>query len=75
MDIELLGQRLATGLVRVAAAVQASAEPPQSPRTLAEQQILLLLSRRRPEYPLRSLAAELGMTAPDLMSALAPLSR
>lgn len=75
MDIELLARRLATGLARVAVAVHSSGEPLEMPRTLAEQQILLLLARRRPEYPLRRLANELGMTTSDLMTALARLSR
>jgi DNA-binding MarR family transcriptional regulator len=77
MDLDILARQLATGLARVAVAVHAAGDghEPAAPRTLVQQQILLLLARRRPEYPLPSLAAELGMSVPTAVAELAALVR
>ncbi|MCA2218429.1 MarR family winged helix-turn-helix transcriptional regulator [Jidongwangia harbinensis] len=42
-------------------------------RTLAQQQLLLLVSRRRDGYTLAELAADAGMTAPATVSAISTL--
>lgn len=75
MDFETLGRQLATGLVRMAVAVQPPNETldAEAPRTLAQQQVLLLLARRRPEFPLRTLAGELGIQLPDAVAAVSEL--
>jgi DNA-binding MarR family transcriptional regulator len=44
-------------------------------RTLAQQQLLLLLSQRRDGYTLSDLAADVGMTAPATESSLGALVR
>lgn len=77
MDFDTLGRQLATGLARMAVAVQPAGETPATeiPRTLAQQQVLLLLARRRPEFALRKLAGELGMSLPDAVAAISELRR
>jgi DNA-binding MarR family transcriptional regulator len=77
MDPEALPHRLATGLARVAVAMHLAADDPAAEleRTLAQQQLLLLLSRRRDGYTLADLAADAGMTAPATESSIATLVR
>lgn len=77
VDFDNLGRQLATGLTRMAVAVQPAGQSPEAdlPRTLAQQQVLLLLARRRPEFALWGLAAELGMALPDALAAVAELER
>jgi DNA-binding MarR family transcriptional regulator len=77
VELEPLGQRLAAGLARVAVAVHAAGGDGASAggleRTLAQQQVLLVLSRRRDDYPLTDLAQDLGMTRRDLLAAVSTL--
>jgi DNA-binding MarR family transcriptional regulator len=75
VDFEALPHRLATGLARVAVAMDLAADHPAAAleRTLAQQQLLLLLSRRRDGYTLADLAADAGMTAPATASAIGTL--
>ena len=77
MDLEPLPHRLATGLARVAVAMHLAADDPAAglERTLAQQQLLLLLSHRRDGYTLSDLAADVGMTAPVTESAIGTLVR
>lgn len=76
MDFEPLPHRLVTGLARVAIAVSLADDPGAGlERTLAQQQLLLLLSRRREAYPLSELAADLGMTAQATESSIGTLER
>jgi DNA-binding MarR family transcriptional regulator len=72
VELDPLGQRLATGLARVAVAVH---RPPADgiERTLAQQQVLLVLSQRRDVYPLTNLARDLGMDRSDLLAAVSTL--
>lgn len=78
VDSEALPHRLATGLARVAVAMHLAADDPAAglERTLAQQQLLLLLvSRRRDGYTLAELAADAGMTAPATASSIGTLVR
>lgn len=77
MDLEALPHRLATGLARVAVAMHLAADDPAAglERTLAQQQLLLLLSRRRDVYTLADLAADVGMTAHATESSIGTLVR
>jgi DNA-binding MarR family transcriptional regulator len=77
VDFEALPHRLATGLARVAVAMHLAADDPAAglERTLAQQQLLLLLSRRRDGYALADLAADAGMTAAATESAIGTLVR
>lgn len=77
MDLEALPHRLATGLARVAVAMHLAADDPAAglERTLAQQQLLLLLSRRRDVYTLSDLAADVGMTAHATESSISTLVR
>jgi DNA-binding MarR family transcriptional regulator len=77
VDLEALPHRLAAGLARVAVATQLAADDPAAEleRTLAQQQLLLLLSRRRDGYTLADLAADAGMTAPVTESSIGTLVR
>jgi len=70
-----LPHRLATGLARVAVAMHLAADDPAAglERTLAQQQLLLLVSRRRDGYTLADLAADAGMTAPATASSIETL--
>lgn len=75
VDPEALPHRLATGLARVAIAMHLAADDPAAglERTLAQQQLLLLLSRRRDGYTFAELAADAGMTVPATASAIGTL--
>lgn len=75
VDFEALPHRLAAGLARVAVAVHLAADDPAAglERTLAQQQLLLLVSRRRDGYTLAGLAADAGMTASATASAIGTL--
>ena len=77
VELEPLGQRLAAGLARVAVAVHMAggegATAGGLERTLAQQLVLLVLSRRRAVYPLTDLAHDLGMTRKDLLVAVSTL--
>ncbi|WP_213454935.1 MarR family winged helix-turn-helix transcriptional regulator [Rhizomonospora bruguierae] len=74
MELEPLGRQLAAGLARVAVAVHAAGGGAAGlERTLAQQQVLLVLSRRREVYPLTDLAQDLGMTRRDLLAAVSTL--
>jgi DNA-binding MarR family transcriptional regulator len=76
MDLDAATQRLATGLVRMAVAARAAGTPYAGlERTLAQQQVLLILSRRHDVYPLASLAADLGMTTQATHAAVTTLAR
>ena len=74
MELEPLGQRLATGLARVAVALQAAgASGDGLERTLAQQQIMLLLGRSYDPYTVNELARDLGMERSDLLAAASTL--
>ena len=79
VDLETLAQHLSAGLARVAVAVREvpmSGDPPAGvERTLAESQVLLMLTQRRQEYVLTRLAAELGMPATAVLAAVTTLAR
>ncbi|HEU4422252.1 MAG TPA: hypothetical protein VFR67_06885 [Pilimelia sp.] len=83
MDIDCTASTLATGLARIAVAVQIAGDGTDGTsggesgleRTLAQQQVLLLLSRRHEVYPLTALSADLGMTARATLSAITTLAR
>ena len=75
VDSEALPHRLATGLARVAVAMHLADDDPAAglERTLAQQQLLLLVSRRRDGYTFAELAADAGMTVPATASAIGTL--
>jgi DNA-binding MarR family transcriptional regulator len=75
VEPEALSHRLATGLARVAVAMHLAADDPAAglERTLAQQQLLLLVSRRRDGYTFAELAADAGMTVPATASAIGTL--
>jgi DNA-binding MarR family transcriptional regulator len=79
VDADSLASRLAAGLVRVAVTAQvdtvAPGEVPQIERTVAQQQMLLLLARRAENYRLTELASLLGMTVPTAVSTSGALAR
>jgi DNA-binding MarR family transcriptional regulator len=75
VDVNALAHRLATGLVRVAVAVGANDPPDGLERTIAQQQVLLMLTRRHEVYPLAALAAELGMPEEATLAAVSTLAR
>ena len=75
MDVNALAHRLATGLVRVAVAVHADAPPDGLERTIAQQQVLLMLTRRHEVYPLSALATDLGMPEDATLAAVSTLAR
>jgi hypothetical protein len=77
VDYETAERRLATGLIRLAVAVHdaTDARSMVAERTLAQQQVLLLLARRQEEYPLAELAAELSMRLQDTLAACTTLAR
>jgi DNA-binding MarR family transcriptional regulator len=76
VDLETSSRQLATGLARVAVAVHAAEGPGgELERTIAQQQVLLLLSRRSEVYPLTDLAGDLGMTTQATMTAVSTLVR
>ena len=77
MDLESLPHRLATGLARVAVAMHLAADDPAAglERTLAQQQLLLLLSQRRDGYTLSDLAGDAGMTTLTTESSIGTLVR
>ncbi|GAA4685832.1 MarR family transcriptional regulator [Phytohabitans rumicis] len=76
MDLETSTRQLATGLARVAVAVHVAEGPSAKlERTIAQQQVLLLLSRRSEIYPLADLSADLNMTTQATMAAVSTLAR
>ena len=82
MDTEPIAHRLAAGLVRVAVTSQPDASlpddptgPPRVERTIAQQQMLLLLTRRNITYRLTRLAADLGMTLQAAVATSSALAR
>jgi len=77
VDHETVVRRLATGLARLAVAVQEStdARSAVAERTLTQQQILLLLAARGGDCPLAGLSGELGLTMPGALSAISTLAR
>lgn len=76
MDLDASTHRLVAGLVRMAVAARASGTPAAGlERTLGQQQVLLILSRRHDVYPLASLAADLGMTTQATHAAVTTLAR
>jgi DNA-binding MarR family transcriptional regulator len=81
VDHERTANHLAAGLARVAVAVHVAGDvagdAPEAglERTIAQQQVLLLLSRRRDVYPLTELSADLGMTTQATLSAITTLDR
>ena len=88
MSVDIISNRLATGLARVAVAIRLAGgdEAAGLERTLAQQQVLLVLTRRHQDSwrsgigrhgatSLEDLAAELGMTEPDVLAALDTLVR
>ena len=79
METDPLASRLAAGLVRVAVTTQNDTVPqgasPTVERTIAQQQMLLILARRAQTYRLTELAAELGMTIQSVVSTSAALAR
>jgi DNA-binding MarR family transcriptional regulator len=79
VDADSLASRLAAGLVRVAVTTQndtvAPGEPPTIERTVAQQQMLLLLARRSETYRLTELSSLLGMTLQTAVSTSGALAR
>lgn len=79
MDADSLTSRLAAGLVRVAVTTQtdtvAPGEEPKIERTVAQQQMLLILARRAETYRLTELANLLGMTVRTAVSTSGALAR
>jgi DNA-binding MarR family transcriptional regulator len=79
VDPDSLASRLAAGLVRVAVTTQTdtvpAGEPPTVERTVAQQQLLLILARRAETYRLTELAALLGMTLQAAVSTSGALAR
>jgi DNA-binding MarR family transcriptional regulator len=77
VDFERTANNLATGLARVAVAVHVAGDGAEAglERTIAQQQVLLLLSRRRDVYPLTELSADVGMTTQATLSAITTLNR
>lgn len=79
MDANSLASRLAAGLVRVAVTTQTDTipvgEPPTVERTVAQQQMLLILARRAETYRLTELAALLAMTLQAVVSTSSALAR
>ena len=79
MDADSLTSRLAAGLVRVAVTTQsdtvAPGAEPEVERTVAQQQMLLLLARRAETYRLTELASLLGMTVRTAVSTSGALAR
>jgi len=82
VDTEPIAHRLAAGLVRVAVTSQPDASlpddptgPPRVERTIAQQQMLLLLTRRNITYRLTRLAADLGMTLQAAVATSSALAR
>ncbi|MDQ0369811.1 MarR family winged helix-turn-helix transcriptional regulator [Catenuloplanes indicus] len=74
MDLELSQHHLAAGLARVAVAVRAADDDaPAAERTLAQQQVLLVLRRRDASCPLSELSKDLGMTTKSLLAAVETL--
>ncbi|WP_051798721.1 MarR family winged helix-turn-helix transcriptional regulator [Catenuloplanes japonicus] len=70
MDLELSQHHLAAGLARVAVAEAAGND---GTRTLAQQQVLLMLGRREASCPLSELSRDLGMTSKALFAAVESL--
>ena len=70
-----LADRLAVGLVRLAAALDAATAGHLSgqPHTLTEQQVLLVLARLDVPCSMADLAARLAMSAPSVVSAVGRL--
>jgi DNA-binding MarR family transcriptional regulator len=79
VDADSVTSRLAAGLVRVAVTTQtdtvAPGEQPLVERTIAQQQMLLLLARRAETYRLTELANLLGMTVATAVSTSGALAR
>jgi DNA-binding MarR family transcriptional regulator len=74
VELEPVGQRLATGLARVAVALQAAGGSADGlERTLVQQQVLLVLGRRYDPYMVTELARDLGMDRSDLLAAVSAL--
>jgi DNA-binding MarR family transcriptional regulator len=74
VEFDHLVHCLTTGLIRVAVAAQQTGQA-GTERTIAQQQVLLLLSRRPGAHSLSGLAADLGMPMPATQAALATLCR
>ena len=81
MELDQLGNRLASGLARVAVAIQVSGDSIDDgvdggvERTVAHQLVLLLLNRRQHVFTVHELATELGMSEPDTLAAVGTLAR
>jgi DNA-binding MarR family transcriptional regulator len=79
VESDSLTSRLAAGLVRVAVTTQtdtiAPGATPEVERTVAQQQMLLLLARRAETYRLTELASLLGMTVRTAVSTSGALAR
>jgi hypothetical protein len=75
VELDMLANRLATGLARVAVAARTDGPAHRLERTVAQQQVLLMLSRRRRVYPLADLAVELGMPEQATLAAVSTLAQ
>jgi DNA-binding MarR family transcriptional regulator len=79
VDADSLASRLAAGLVRVAVTTQSdtipTGQPPTVERTVAQQQMLLILARRAENYRLTELASLLAMTLQAVVSTSSVLAR
>jgi hypothetical protein len=76
MDVDATTRRLTAGLTRLAIAVRDTGGAGAGlERTLAQQQMLLLLHRRRAVYPLVDLAADLAMPMEATHAAATTLAR
>jgi DNA-binding MarR family transcriptional regulator len=72
---EELPDRLAVGLVRLAAALDAATHrhAPAEPHTLTEQQVLLMLAQHGRSFPLVDLATRLGMSVAGTLASVGRL--
>jgi DNA-binding MarR family transcriptional regulator len=79
VESEAIVSRLAAGLVRVAVTTQHDTVPegtaPTVERTMAQQQLLLVLARRSRTFRVTELAAELAMTLQAVVATSGALAR
>jgi DNA-binding MarR family transcriptional regulator len=75
MDLEIAATDLATGLVRLAAAIDYASRGSSGPgdHTIVEQQLLLMLNQRGPGLTLQDLAGQAGMSRQDTLNVLGAL--
>jgi hypothetical protein len=76
MDLQIAATSLATGLVRLAAAIDHASQGSTGPgdHTIVEQQLLLMLNQRGPGLTLQDLAGQAGMSRQDTLNVLTALA-